>query len=135
MNQAMQDTGSLYNWAIILLCVLGLNISIPDSLPAQDNYCDPNLSRPAGNPYGYRLRNDRCEGIYIQKVAGTTGLQLVSFTGLYDDYNLDTGADLFINWPDLDSTRVRLRAYCLKYRTYYRMDTERAAGSSIYRET
>lgn len=133
MNQAGLDTGRLHNWAIILLCVLGLNISFPDSLPAQDNYCDPNLPRRAGDPYGYRLRNDRCEGTYIQKVAGMTGLQLVSFTGLYDDYDLDSGADLFINWPDLDSARVRLRAYGLKYRTYYRMDTEREPGDSLYR--
>ena len=128
----MQDTESLHNWDIILLCLLGLNIALPDSLPAQDNYCDPNLSRPVGNPYGYRLRNDRCEGIYIQKVAGMTNLQLVSFTELYDDYDLETGADLFINWPDLDSARFRLRAYCLKYRTYYRMDTEVAAGNYSY---
>ena len=39
---------------------------------AQTTACDPLLEQPKTNPYGYRLRSDRCEGIYVQQVAGAT---------------------------------------------------------------
>src|SRR5215471_10527210 len=35
------------------------------AIEAQVAPCDPQLIQPPGNPLGYRLRGDRCEGIYV----------------------------------------------------------------------
>jgi hypothetical protein len=50
--------------------------------------CDPQLPSPAGGSNGYRMRGDRCEGIYTKEVAGGAGISLVSFTRSAIKYDL-----------------------------------------------
>ena len=58
---------------------------------------------------------DRCEGVYIKELSGTT--HVVSLTESFERYNLNSG---------------ELRAQGLKTKLYYRMDTYLPAGSKSY---
>ncbi len=94
--------------------------------------CDPQLLQPAGNPYGYRLRGDRCEGLYVQEVSGAP-LVITSWTRTFVDYDLHTKRPLKIEW---DSPRgggdVHLRAQSLRRRLYYRMDATRSVSGKSF---
>jgi hypothetical protein len=91
-------------------------------LPAQ-NRCDPTLPLIPNNPLSYHDLGDRCEGIYIEQVGGTT-LRVVSLTEFFGDYNLQSGKPLSINWDKPPGNNViRLRAQSIKRKLYYRMDT------------
>ncbi len=94
--------------------------------------CDPNLLQPTGNPYGYRLRGDRCEGVYIQQVGGSP-LAVVSWTRAFPDYDLSSNQNIAVEWDaaHLDSP-VRLRAQGLRHRLYYRMDALRPSNSNSF---
>jgi hypothetical protein len=97
---------------------------------AQENHCDPGLHQTSDS-YGYRLRGDRCEGIYIREVGGTT-LQIVSLTALVEDFNPATNKDLLVQWVAPGNGSIRLRAYGLRHKLHYRMDSLRPGGSTSY---
>lgn len=101
------------------------------SLP-QDSPCDPNLNQTVGDPNGYRLRVDRCEGIYVKEVAGNSTLVIASLTKSFERYDPALGKDLIVEWPAVGNERVWLRAYSLRHKLYYRMDTVRRPGSTSY---
>jgi hypothetical protein len=95
--------------------------------------CDPSLLAPTTSPYGYRLRGDRCEGLYVQEVAGTPIL-IASWTASFQDYDLHSNQPLVIEWEapsGIDS--IQLRAQGLRRRLYYRMDTVRPSGSASFK--
>jgi hypothetical protein len=94
---------------------------------AQTTACDPLLEQPKTNPYGYRLRSDRCEGIYVQQVAGAT-LLLASFTEMFEEYDPRSARELKIRWTTPATGDVHLRAYGLRRKLYYRMDAKRPAS-------
>jgi hypothetical protein len=94
--------------------------------------CDPHLLGPASDPYSYRLRGDRCEGVYIQEVAGAP-LSIVSWTAAFPNYDLTSHQPLRLEWDLADSReRVRLRAQSLRRKLYYRMDALSQSGSTSY---
>ena len=99
---------------------------------AQDSPCDPGLNQTIGDPNGYRLRGDRCEGIYIKEVAGSSTLVVVSMTESFEQYDATSGKSLYVEWPALGNERVWLRAYSLRRKLYYRMDAFRPPGSARY---
>jgi hypothetical protein len=107
------------------VCLSG--VSWPEEGP-----CDSQLVPPVGDPNAYRVRGDRCEGIYIKEVAGSANLLIASFTEAFENYNAASGTDLIIDWKAPDGGDVRLRAYALRRRLYYRMDTLRPTGSTSY---
>ena len=96
----------------------------------QGSHCDPNLQQPRDDPNGYRLRGDRCEGVYIKEVAGT--ITVASLTEYVEDFNPSAGPSLRAEWSALGNGSVHLRAYSLRHRLYYQMDSQRPAGSSSY---
>jgi hypothetical protein len=96
------------------------------------NPCDPGLLQDKSNPYGYRLRGDRCEGIYIQEVSGAP-LTIASWTESFDDYNLSSGAALVIEWEAPSSKSVHLRAQGMRRRLYFRMDASPGGASFSWR--
>lgn len=100
----------------------------PRPASAQTAPCDPSLEAPATDPWGYRVRGDRCEGTFAQPVAGTP-LIIASFTRRFATFDPDSTASLMLRWPVLDSGSVRLRAVTLRRRTYYRMDSEQPASA------
>jgi hypothetical protein len=97
----------------------------------QFHHCDTHLIQPENNPYGYRLRGDRCEGQYVQQVASTT-LVVASFTNVFENYNLEGNFPLRLKWPALGTNEVRLRAHSLRWKLYYRMDSLRNPGDTNF---
>jgi len=83
------------------------------------NPCDPGLIQDKSNPFGYRLRGDRCEGIYIQEVSGAP-LTVASWTESFADYDLASGAALVIEWESPSGKSVHLRAQGMRRRLYFR---------------
>jgi hypothetical protein len=98
----------------------------------QPNLCDPGLKPARDHPNAYRLRHDRCEGVYFEDVAGSGAFRIVSFTESMEGFEPGYGVNLLVSWTSPVREPVRLRAYGLTRRLYYRMDTVRPAGSNAY---
>jgi hypothetical protein len=111
----------------MLLCAFWL----PEHAPAEENHCDPHLEQLVDNPFGYRLRDDRCEGVYIKEVGSTT-LMVASLTEWFEDYDFDSDKDLLIKWAVPGNLSIRLRAQGLRRRLHYRMDTVRPSDTTTY---
>jgi hypothetical protein len=112
------------------LLVLG---TLPGGLvaQAQESPCDTSLARLSPGPQGYRLHGDRCEGTFIQPVAGTA-LWLASLTESFEKYDLGSRADLILDWSSPGDRGLRLKAQGIVRDLYYRMDAIRPAGSHSY---
>ncbi len=93
--------------------------------------CDSNLKPAEQNPNGYRFRQDRCEGTYIQEVS-STALFVGSLTAGFEEYDLNSDKDLQLQWAQPIDSEVHLRAYGLRQRLYYRMDTIRPPSSGPF---
>lgn len=104
--------------------------SLSETTFAQASQCDPNLQKADADPNGYRLRGDRCEGVYIKQVAGTT--VVASLIEYVENFNPTAGQSLRVEWTAPGNSSVRLRAYSLRHRLFYQMDTQPPAGSSSY---
>jgi hypothetical protein len=123
----------------VLLLVSVLSIAIAFALAdragaagsAQSNHCDPYLQVSVDNPFGYRLRGDRCEGVFVQQVANTP-LSIASFGRLNLPQSFAQSKSLIVEWSPV-ATEMRLRAYSLKPRIYYQMDSRQPAGAASYR--
>jgi hypothetical protein len=127
---------------MLLTCrTLGLSLAVAFLLSArnltnvagaQQGPCDPNLKQVEHNPQGYQLRGDRCEGIYIQPVSGSSALLVASFTESLEDFDPSSIDKLSLEWASLPTTPIRLRAYGLREKLYYQMDTMVPAGKTTY---
>ena len=96
-------------------------------------HCDPSLAPSTNHPYGYMQRGDRCEGVYIQAVSGST-LALLSFTASFGEIDLESGLPLLLEWPAPPGDReVQLLAKSMRQQLFYRMDTSVRAGGTRYR--
>jgi hypothetical protein len=109
--------------------LLAATLSRP--LPAAESHCDPDLRSPKDDFYGYKLRGDRCEGIYVKDVAGRA-LQVVSLTESVEDFDPAVAKNLLVEWTAPGDAAVRLRALALRHGLYYQMDSTRPAGSASY---
>ena len=105
----------------------------PQWLSAQvgQDACDRELEKLASGPHGYRLRDDRCEGIFAQPVSGTP-LYVVSFIRFFEYGDLAPGDSLLVDWPGPASGEVRLRAEGVSPGLHYRMDAVRPTGSESF---
>ncbi len=98
---------------------------------AADPICDPGLTQRITDDLGYQLRGDRCEGLYARDVGGSL-LLLVSLTSAFEGYDLNSGENLIVEWNAPLGRHVHLRAYGLRPRLYYRMDTIRPVNNTPY---
>ena len=121
------------------LCLVALLMVFPlaarsgngPTRPAQSGHCDPYLPVSRDDPFGYRVRGDRCEGIYVQQITATP-LIVASFGQLDIPQPVPPNSTLLVEW-DPGAAGVRLRASSLKPKTYYRMDSRQPADSRSYR--
>jgi hypothetical protein len=98
---------------------------------AQDSPCDPEILRSAAErPHDYQFRGDRCEGIYASDVSGQA-LWLASFTERFDAYAFNY-EPLSVQWTAPGGAAVSLRGHGIRQGLYYRMDSQRPAGSHAY---
>ena len=117
--------------ALVIAAALALVGSTGPAARAQSSHCDPYLPVSQDNPLGYRLRGDRCEGVYVQQVTNTP-LLVASFGRLNLPTLASRDAAVVVEWTPV-AEELRLRTYSLKPRTYYRMDSRRPSGGGSYR--
>ena len=121
----------MHRLAILCLFALAAVLGRTGALVAQSPHCDQDLNPAATNPLAYRLRGDRCEGVYIQDVAATA-LRAVSFTESYESFDPRLDRPLLLEWAPPKGAAVHIRAQSLRSRLYYRMDSDRAAGAASF---
>jgi hypothetical protein len=120
-----------YVFVLLASLVFHLSQGFLADLSAQV-HCDPSLLRNTDSPLGYKNRGDRCEGLYIEQVGGTT-LLIVSLIETFEQYDIASGKALQINWDKPPgNNNVHLRAQSIKYKLYYRMDTYQPARKKSY---
>jgi hypothetical protein len=102
---------------------------------AQTDPCDAALrSRDnPSNPNGYRQRSDRCEGVFSQEVSATGNLLVASLTATMQGFKPESAMPLVLEWKAPGAVKVNVRAYSLRPRLYYRMDTVQDAVSARFR--
>lgn len=108
-------------WICASLC-LPLSATLAAQTPS---LCDPNLRASAHDPRSYRMRGNRCEGIYEGNRSADI-ISLVSFGARLRAWPA-ASASLTIRWPGSGPTS--LRAMTINPSTFYRMDTRSAGGS------
>jgi hypothetical protein len=99
-------------------------------------HCDAHLLRSvAKHPLAYGPRNgDRCEGQYVREVSGGGAVLVASFIRWLETFDPTKKTQVWISWnAPADASVVRLRAFSLQPKTYYRMDTVRPERSTAYR--
>ena len=95
--------------------------------------CDPALLRRAdARPTAYAPRGDRCEGLYVQEVAGGGVLTLVSFTAGFDEFDPKGVGTLRLAWAGPPAGDLWIRAQSRRPKLYYRMDTIRPPAPATY---
>lgn len=119
-------------WLLCSLLLIAVVLPAGAAVQAQ-THCDPSLAPSTNHPYHYIERGDRCEGVYIQAVGGTT-LALLSFTASLGEIDLKSGQPLLLEWPAPPGDRdVQLRAQSMRRGLFYRMDTSVRRGDTRYR--
>jgi hypothetical protein len=114
---------------IALLAALGL---LPSGPASSESFCDPGLeSKPGATTY--RMRGDRCEGIFAQQVS-SPHIEIRSLVSVFDPFDPAKDSELVLAWktPPGDPNSVQLRAFSFKAATYYRMDTKVASPGGTY---
>jgi hypothetical protein len=96
-----------------------------------DSPCEAGLLKPSSDPLSYKLRGERCEGVYVREVAGTGGFSVVAFV-VGGAAPAEAGRALPIEWPSGVNAPVLLRAVSLRRNLYYRMDARRPATSTRF---
>jgi hypothetical protein len=115
---------------MMLLAVLMVTLSTR-AQPATSP-CDPELETRDDTAYGYRLRGERCEGLYARPLSGNS-LRIASFTAALEDFDPSLDVDVSVTWDaSPDAGPVQIRAHGLPRRLYYRLDTLQPAHPSRY---
>jgi len=115
----------------MILCLVAL--LLPAELPAVESLCDSSLPQESESPVAYRMRGDRCEGIYAQQVSSVS-IEVRSLIAGFGPFDPAKDRELALSWtaPPGSTRDVRLRAFSFKPRTYYRMDTALPAVRGVY---
>jgi hypothetical protein len=89
-----------------------------------ESFCDPSIPQSGTGTMTYRMRGDRCEGIFAQQVS-SPHLEIRSLVGSFQPFDPKRDSELVLVWkaPPGNRADVRLRAFSFKPGTYYRMDT------------
>jgi hypothetical protein len=114
------------------LCLLGALIAVSPASSSECPRSDALASRDAKT--GYRLRGDRCEGIYATPVSTTSrprlvGFHRLQFPGVAFASSNTASINILASRP---ADRLSVRAVSLRPRTYYAMDTDLPQGRNRY---
>lgn len=115
---------------LLLAAVLATALPLAGAERGED-LCDPELERESDSPMAYGPREDRCEGLYRLKV-NSDKLLVRSWTAWFEDFDPTDPRPLELGWsvPPGAGGPVLVRAYALKPRTFYRMDTRLPAAEA-----
>ena len=102
------------------LALTAITVSAGTGAVAQQPPCDEGLRAPTGIVFGYRARGDRCEGVYVRQLGGTT-MALASLTAAFEDFQADSVKQLIVAWGSPE-TNVGIRVRGIQPNLYYGMD-------------
>jgi hypothetical protein len=107
-----------------LVAALLIAICSPSKPTGAESFCDPNIPQSKSGTTAYRMRRDRCEGIFAQQVS-SPHLEIRSLVGSFQPFDPKRDSELVLIWkaPPGNKADVQLRAFSFKPGTYYRMDT------------
>jgi hypothetical protein len=95
--------------------------------------CDPDIAANAeAGPNGYHWRGDRCEGAYRRPVAGDGSFLVASLTRGRSARLTTSDLRIPIRWKPGVGGPLHVRAYPLRPRAYYQMDTLQPAETGRY---
>jgi hypothetical protein len=122
------------NWRRLAIGLLGLAApSLEVSGQTAPLECAVGVEGRQGDPTTYRLRGDRCEGTYEQKVSGSSRLLIASVVESFEAIDDSSFAPLKVEWtPPPDRVGVWLRAYSIRPGLFYRMETVRPPTTASY---
>jgi hypothetical protein len=117
---------------IALVAAIAIGALVAIGPAAAQTHCDGTL-RPVGGGDGYKLRGDRCEGIYTRAVAlGEVHLVGALWSSSHSP-TIQPGRPLKLMWAAPATGKpVHVRAWALLPRLFYRMDSIRPAGAATY---
>lgn len=109
---------------ILLFLFLVFSINIPAVTADEDKLCDKGLKPIPGN-LGYKLRGDRCEGLYEAYVSAEN-FEIISLLKGELHFDLQPGTRLEVSADDAKKIKepIHLRARGVAPKTYYRMDAD-----------
>lgn len=104
----------------VSIFILAWLMAFTASTYAESNLCNAGIKPIKHGETSYKMRGDRCEGLFLQKVS-TTGIRIVGFHN--NPINFETDA-LTMNIISSDKDSVKnLTVSSLENNKYYRMDT------------
>ncbi len=111
-----------------------VSICCPPESARAESFCDPALGENTNGATTYKMRGDRCEGIFAQQVS-SPHLEIRSLVGALQPFDPNQDREVALAWtaPPGNNRDVRLRAFSFKPEVYYRMDTRVASDHSTYR--
>jgi hypothetical protein len=100
-----------------ILCLVAL--LLPVGSASAGSFCDPSLEKGEDSPLSYRMRGDRCEGIYAQQVSAVS-VEIRSLVAGFGPFDPDKDEELELAWtaPPGSIQDVRLRAFSFRERLY-----------------
>ena len=123
------NSSRLVTMAVVVVVLLS-------RLSASQPACDPTVRGAVDHPQGYRLRGDRCEGVYWQPHAVQSGLAVVGLRRLAKRDAVVTAGALHLGWRKSaaipPATSILIKAVLLRSDLYYRMDTNKPYSVGMY---
>jgi hypothetical protein len=117
-----------------LVTALLISICCSSKPAGAESFCDPGLTENTKGTTTYKMRGDRCEGIFAQQVS-SPHLEIRSLVGVLQPFDPKKDSAVVLAWtaPSGHNGDVRLRAFSFKPSVYYRMDTRVASDHNTYR--
>ncbi|HYG63194.1 MAG TPA: hypothetical protein VEL74_11480 [Thermoanaerobaculia bacterium] len=114
--------------------IVAVFFSLLSGLAGAESFCDPNLVDRSDSSLAYREREGRCEGIYGQQVSAVS-IDVRSLVAVFAPFDPARDTELVLAWtaPPGTELNVRVRAFSLQPRKYFRMDTAVPASRGAYR--
>jgi hypothetical protein len=113
-----------------MILVLGAFSSGPRVMKAQAARCDTTVVTDDSDPWRYRQRGARCEGRFLAPMSGPS-LRIVGYYSRVRWRGLPRTDTLFVGWQPV-ATSVNVRAVSVRWRTFYRMDTQQRPGTDRF---
>lgn len=113
-----------------VFCVLSALLCLSQASALAQQPCDPELKVRPADPLGYRVRGDRCEGMFVEEVSGTVRISSLHFTKR--DFQPGAGNSVRLAWSLPPAAQVQVRAVSLLPKVFFRMDAVRSGNSTSY---
>src|SRR5260221_7572367 len=98
--------------------------------------CDPVVKGDADHPQGYRLRGDRCEGLYWRPHAMESSLSVAGFRRIAPAQSSTSQNSVRLGWRRSaripPKAEVSIKSVLLRSDIYYRMDANKTYSTDAF---